>query len=498
MVEATAERDIRDDEEIRVDDERRRQVDGSQITSELDIDKDEIAWRKSFTDFDRTDEQALAEIVDVLEQTATELPDELETHVHDHEEALVYLSRSTKGFEQLKQAHRGYLKDLGSGSYGQEYFDRRARIGRIHDMLGLGPKVYLGAYSVYFGGLVDAVAEEMKDRTAADSLDTGEAIDELVEYVMALFKVINLDQQVVMDTYIHSANQELQSELDRQESVAEEVRGRVEDNREQATDIAETTDEIEEFARCQEESVGEISQEVSDMSATVEEIASTAGEVAKTSSRTEALADEGRDAATDAIDTMESIDGSTADVAEQVEQLEARIGEIDEVVEVINDIADQTNLLALNASIEAARAGEAGDGFAVVADEVKSLAEESQSHAGDIEALVGEITDDTEEAVANLEAMTAQVDDGIDQVEAAMEKLQEIAEAIGKTNRGIQEVSDATDSQAASTEEVASMVDDLVEQTERIADGVTDISEANDHQAEEIIRIDETVQQLSE
>jgi len=498
MVEATAERDIRDDEEIRVDDERRRQVDGSRITSELDIDKDEIAWRKSFTNFDRTDEQALAEIGDVIEQTATELPEELETHVNDHEEALVYLSRSTKGFDQLKRAHRGYLEDLGSGSYGQEYFDRRARIGCIHDMLGLGPKVYLGAYSVYFGGLVDAVAEEMKDRTAEDSLDTGEVIDELVEYVMALFKVINLDQQVVMDTYIHSANQKLQSELDHQESVAEEVRTRVEDNREQATEIAEATDGIEEFARRQEEAVGEISQEVSDMSATVEEIASTAGEVAETSSRTEALADEGCDAATDAIDTMESIDGSTADVAEQVEQLETRIGEIDEVVEVINDIADQTNLLALNASIEAARAGEAGDGFAVVADEVKSLAEESQSHAGDIEALVGEITDDTEEAVANLEAMTAQVDDGIDQVEAAMEKLREIAEAIGETNRGIQEVSDATDSQAASTEEVASMVDDLVEQTERIANGVTDISEANDRQAEEIIRIDETVQQLSE
>lgn len=45
MVKITMEAGIREaDKEARIGDERRRQVDGSQITSELGIDENEIAW----------------------------------------------------------------------------------------------------------------------------------------------------------------------------------------------------------------------------------------------------------------------------------------------------------------------------------------------------------------------------------------------------------------------------------------------------------------------
>lgn len=487
---------IFDRKDFEVGEERRRQVDGSRMTTKLGIDRAEIEWRKSFTNFTETDEQALSEISETIERAASELPDDLESHVYDHEEALVYLDRSTKGFDQLKQAHREYLTDLGSRSHGQAYFDQRARIGRIHDMLGLGPKVYLGAYSVYFGGLVEAIGEQVKKQAATGSMHIDDAIDQTIEYVMALFKLINLDQQVVMDTYIHSANQELERELEQQRSVAETVRHSVGESQQMASEITANSDEIGDLAQTQVESVNEVSEEVSDMSATVEEIASTAQEVAATSTRAEDLADDGRDAATEAIEVMEQIDQSTGIVEDDVDRLNDRIDEVDEIIEVINEIADQTNLLALNASIEAARAGEAGDGFAVVADEVKNLAEESQAHASEIEEMVEEIKDDTAETVASLERTTEQVGDGIEQVESAMETLREIADAVGETTRGIREVSDATDSQAASTEEVASMVDELVGQAEQITERIEEISSANDRQAERIGRIEETVGEL--
>lgn len=47
--------------------------------------------------------------------------------------------------------------------------------------------------------------------------------------------------------------------------------------------------------------------------------------------------------------------------------------------------------LSINASIEAARAGKAGSGFSIVADEVKSLAEQTERSADEINRLINEL-----------------------------------------------------------------------------------------------------------
>ncbi|WP_310604691.1 methyl-accepting chemotaxis protein [Anaerosporobacter sp.] len=58
-----------------------------------------------------------------------------------------------------------------------------------------------------------------------------------------------------------------------------------------------------------------------------------------------------------------------------------QVQQINELTKAILDIADQTSLLSLNASIEAARAGDFGKGFSVVADEIRSLADNSEKTA---------------------------------------------------------------------------------------------------------------------
>ncbi|QSG04456.1 globin-coupled sensor protein [Halapricum desulfuricans] len=510
--------------------DKRQTVDGSELTTEIGIDSEEIAWRKSFTRLDDDDVAALSEMDPLFDAIADDLVDEFYDHLLEFQESVSVMDQSTRGVESLKGVQASYLRTLGRGNYDQQYFDQRARIGKIHDMLDMGPKFYMGAYSIYYRGILEAIAEDVKRsldgdgspavspdggatevledetvgelRDARSGADTGSvtpeaAIDAVVERSMSALKLLLIDQGVAMDTYIHSYSQQLETEIEQQRSTSEEIEAAVTETRDAAEELADSTQQISDIADSQARQMGEVASEVSNMSATIEEIASTAEEVDATSARAERLAEEGQEDATEAIGVMEDVTASTETVTEDVDRLQERIGEIDEVVEVINDIAEQTNILALNASIEAARAGEAGSGFAVVADEVKSLAGESQEHAAEIERVVEAIQDDADETVESLETATQQVQQGMDRVEDAMRNLEDIVEAISEASRGIQEVAEATDDQAASTEEVASMVDDLVEQSERVASEVETVATANRQQRAQVEQIYEAVQRLS-
>ncbi len=77
--------------------------------------------------------------------------------------------------------------------------------------------------------------------------------------------------------------------------------------------------------------------------------------------------------------------------------------EIQKAAEFITSIAGQTNLLALNASIEAARAGEQGRGFAVVADQIKTLAQQSNESARQIDKVIRNLLSESEKSVECME-----------------------------------------------------------------------------------------------
>ncbi|MFB6179937.1 MAG: globin-coupled sensor protein [Halorientalis sp.] len=499
-------------DEYKITDETRQQVDGSVLCAEIGIDDEEIEWRKSFTRFDEADRRRLSNLETTFESVADDLVDEFYDHIVAHDKASSFLDMSTKTVEMLQQSQRGYLTDLPTGEYGTKYFERRARIGKIHDMLDLGPRIYLGAYSVYYEGLVEAIAEEVKSElltadggTAVASGETDgtgltptEAIDTTAERILSTLKLLTLDQQVAMDTYIYSYSQRMEDEIDRRTAVSKDVESAVKECQSKAETVANKSGQISEVASAQTDNMEAIASEVANLSATIEEVASTADRVDATSDEAERLAKDGQESADQAIDAMENVSTSADTVAADVDRLQERVDEIDGIVEVINDIADQTNILALNASIEAARAGEAGEGFAVVADEVKQLAEQSQEHANQIDEMISNIQTDTEETVESLERTTVQVDDGIEQVETAMERLVEIAESVQTVSQGVQEVAAATDDQAASTEEVASMVDETVDRVHEFADSISDIAAANEKQRSKVEDINESVSRLTE
>jgi heme-based aerotactic transducer len=482
-----------------IDDDSRRTVDGSSLTADIGIDEAEIDWRTEFTRFDRTDRERLEAMSGTFERIADDLVEEFYDHLQSHAEAVAVLDSSSKPVEALKKSQREYLLDLGRGEYGQGYFDRRARIGKIHEMLDLDPKMYLGAYTIYYEGIADAIAADIEDEFSSE--ETAAVETALSRFVSAL-KIMNLDQQVAVDTYIHSYSERVETELEARANLQREVRDELEkpiDGLQEGTEqVLEGTEEIATLADTQAESASQAANEVGNLSATIEEVASTADDVTARSERADELATEGRSSAEDAIETMAGVTDAAEAVTDDVETLHERVEEIDAVVDVIDDIAEQTNLLALNASIEAARAGEAGSGFAVVADEVKSLAEDSQKQAGRIDEMVSEIQTDALETVESLEETNDAIGESTEEVTAVLERLEDIAAAIEDATDGIQEVSRAMDEQAASTEEIASMVDELADSSEALTDELGSITDANREQKRSVDEIAETVGRLTE
>src|SRR6056297_1495146 len=240
------------------DDGLAERVDGDSLLAALDVDDDEIRWRKEFTGFGPEDAARLTDMADLFESVADEAVDEFYDHLTDYDETTAVLNRSTRTVDQLKETQSEYLLSLATGEYDREYFENRARIGKIHDMLDMPMKHYLGAYGLYWNALVPRIGERVVERTAERVDDEAAAVvreefSEGIEEILALLRVVNLDMQVVSDTYIESYNEEVRETNDRlvdlQEAISEDVEDSLDDLSNSAEDVAESADQIHDLTR---------------------------------------------------------------------------------------------------------------------------------------------------------------------------------------------------------------------------------------------------------
>lgn len=170
-------------------------------------------------------------------------------------------------------------------------------------------------------------------------------------------------------------------------------------------------------------------------------------------------------------------------------------GKISEVVNLITEIASQTNLLSLNASIEAARAGEAGRGFAVVAENIKQLAEQTTSSAADIQDIIHDLEQKSDETVEKTEAVNnivnkqsedmKQTADILNQVITGLiDKIDSIAVSVANMDKSKENVVDVignlssvSQENAASTEETSASTTMAMETVKKIADEAVNLKD---------------------
>jgi methyl-accepting chemotaxis protein len=153
--------------------------------------------------------------------------------------------------------------------------------------------------------------------------------------------------------------------------------------------------------------------------------------------------------------TVESLAKTLVEIQQKAHDMKSHNQKVNSVIEVIRGIAEQTNLLALNAAIEAARAGEQGRGFAVVADEVRNLAQKTQASTMEINAIIEQLQNNTDQVVSAMDAGVSRSHHSVETANDANQLLQTAITAVQAISSRSEEIAHSVEQQSQVTDEIA-------------------------------------------
>lgn len=357
----------------------------------------------------------------------------------EHEGSLMEIIKDNSSIDRLKETLKIHIQEMFDGEIDTIFIEKRTKIAHIHFRIGLLPKWYMCAFQDLLSSLMALCDEAIEDKQA------------YIEAISATTKILNIEQQLVLDAF--------QAEVERVQKLEEDKKNQLHQK------IGDTSEDL---AAIFEQSTASIQELVTKL----DDILDSSKQGTKTSIGVEETSKKGKqDIQTQQV-KMNEINEKMQGITRETEGLKEVANQIGGIVTIVTGIADQTNLLALNAAIEAARAGEHGKGFAVVADEVRKLAEETKTSVSNVANLIEKTNAQINTVSTYNEEVRTSVTDGTDNINKVNVMFDDILSQmnVSKTNNNTVEKEIETfwgslDEVNKALGHVAGSIDSLVELT---------------------------------
>ncbi|RXJ02059.1 globin-coupled sensor protein [Anaerobacillus alkaliphilus] len=320
----------------------------------------------------------------------------------ENQPSLLHIINDHSSITRLKQTLTVHISEMFAGVINSHYFEKRKRIAHVHVKIGLQTKWYMCAFQDLLLSLITIIEESLTDR------------EEIFQSVRSVTKILNLEQQLVLEAY-DLETERLKQEVEKEKEMIRES-------------ISESSQNL---AAVSEETNASF-QEIINKS---EQITSLANRANKLSTLAEERSQKGKEQINNQDINLTNIQQSVSDITEDVKVLHDISTQMQEIVNIVTGIADQTNLLSLNAAIEAARAGEAGRGFAIVADEVRKLSDDTKKSVSNVANLILNTNTQVDKLKLSLDTIQIEVEQSSISMKETNNYFEEILTTMNQTKK---------------------------------------------------------------
>ncbi|WP_190285322.1 methyl-accepting chemotaxis protein [Clostridium sp. JN-1] len=339
-------------------------------------------------------------------------------------------------------------------------------------------------------------SEEISNGDLTTEIDVNNSYSELNVLSQSYSKMVNNLKTLITDIQYSSNN--IINSSEELASFSEEVSST-------SDEITNTIQTSKEDSMIQSKEVNYVKESVDNLCDKLQLIGDRINNLRESSNTTNELSSKGKDYLVSLNSSITNISNSSKNISSKIETLNNKSSEISTIIQVINSISEQTNLLALNAAIEAARVGEAGKGFAVVADEIRKLAEQSQGAAMQVENLIKDILNESNETVKVVEESEKIITGGIDTAKNTeicfndiIQNIQSMVPQIQNTAEHIAEINQSRDNVLNSVNKTLDVTNGINDSFEQIASAAEGQSLSTEHLASIACSLNDLASKLKE
>jgi rsbT co-antagonist protein RsbR len=174
--------------------------DGVSPHATASIDTETLQQRLAWSGIDPSDFLRIRELAPFADEIADTIIDRFYTHILSFEKAAAMFADETV-IERVKMGQKRYFRELAQANCTEVYIQERLRIGQIHERAGIGPDLYIGAYSYYLNQLGQLLLEQWSDSPAR-----------AFQLYLSLQKMAHFDMALALETFVAARERTIEAQ----------------------------------------------------------------------------------------------------------------------------------------------------------------------------------------------------------------------------------------------------------------------------------------------